>query len=156
MVISKRKAVKRLALTWTIGFVLLFGLLLVQTIMGAFGDSSEEAWNWLLPTIMPTMLLIYGALFSDLSGGYFEIEFVRTFLYRLALWMSIFYLLIVSLHIILPSLLSLPRLEIMSGSHIYMGPIQGLVGIAVGAFFANKQEEQNNDTSDKKSPLVMD
>ncbi|SMO80034.1 hypothetical protein [Gracilimonas mengyeensis] len=142
MLISKRKAIHRLAAAWTIGFALLFGLLLLQTLMGAYGDRSEEAWNWLLPTIMPTMLLIYGVLFSDLSGGVFETESVKKFLYRLTLWLSVFYLLIVSLHIIIPSLFSFPRLGTMSQSHIYMGPLQGLVGIAIGYFFGNKQKEE--------------
>lgn len=142
MLISKRKAVHRLATIWSVGFVLLFGYLLLRTLNSAYGDHSEEVWNWLLPTIMPTMLLIYGALFSDFSGGFFEDEMVKKYLYRLTLWMSIFYLLIVSLHIIVPALYSLPTISIMSDSHIYMGPLQGLVGIAIGYFFGNKQKEE--------------
>lgn len=148
MIISKRKAVQRLALTWTFGFVILFGMLFVQTMGNTYGDRPEEAWNWLLPTIMPTMLLIYGALFSDLTGEYFKTEFIKVFLYRLALWMSIFYLIIVSLHIIIPEALYLPTLEHLSRSHIYMGPLQGLVGITVGAFFANKIKKSNTNESD--------
>jgi hypothetical protein len=53
---------KRLAILWFLGAGFLFFLLLLQTMRGVWGDKANEAWSWLLPTFMPTLLLIVVAL----------------------------------------------------------------------------------------------
>ncbi len=62
MRIALSKAQRRLTIIWFIGSGFLFLLLMIQTLVGRYADKANEAWSWLLPTFMPTLSLMIGAL----------------------------------------------------------------------------------------------
>jgi hypothetical protein len=61
------------------------------------------------------------------------------FLYRLALWLSCAYLLLILLSILVQPFAPLPPLALMQQSNLWLGPLQGLVAGALGAFFVKAE-----------------
>src|SRR5262249_53660073 len=118
---------KRLTVIWCIGFVALFVTLLIQSIKGHYGDNTSEAWGWLFPTILPTLLLILGVMVSDAINKPETDTKVDSFIYNLAKYLSIIYLLVVSATILLQPFSSSTPLELMKMSNIWLGPLQGVV-----------------------------
>jgi len=114
MKISTSRCKKRLALLWLLGVIILFFLLLLQTIFGHYHDNTIEAWGWLLPTIMPTLSLIMSVLVMDASGKAVKTKTVDQFLYRITFTLSTVYLLLVALSILLQPLTTLPPLKLIT------------------------------------------
>lgn len=133
--ISMAKSKRRLATVWFGGSGFLFFLFLVQTVLGKYRESTDEAWGWLLGTFMPTLSLIIGVLVLDALGKGVMTRTVDRFMFRLTFSLSIGYLLAVALMILLsPFSPSLP-LELMQQSSLWLSPLQGLVSAALGVFF---------------------
>jgi uncharacterized membrane protein len=130
---------KHLATVWFIGAGLLFFLLLVQMMGGVYGDKVGEAWSWLLPTFMPTLLLIIGALVKKARQASLEDSTVDHFMYILSFYLSIAYLIIVILTLLVGNLSEQAPLEQLRHSNLYLAPVQGLVNLALGAFFVSQK-----------------
>jgi len=139
MKISKAKCKKRLATVWLTGAGILFFLLLFQTFLGRYGDRADAAWGWLLPTIMPTLMLMVGVLVSDALRKSTASVQVDRFIFRLAFFLSVGYLIVVSLTLLLSPFSAIPQLQLMTLSNLWLGPFQGLVSAALGAFFVNRE-----------------
>lgn len=125
---------RRLALLWLIVAVVLFSLLITQSVLGKYGGASEQAWAWFLPTVLPTLSLMVGALVSSArqqSGG----EMVDRFAYRVSFGLSVFYLGLVGAVPLVQPLTTRTPLELMALSNLWLGPIQGLVGLSLGLYF---------------------
>lgn len=135
MTLPMAKCKQRLAVLWFCGAGVLFFLMLSQTILGRYGDKSSEAWSWLLPTIMPTLSLMIGVLVMDALGRGIKIMEVDVFLFKLTFGLSSAYLAAVLLIVLLQPLSTLSPFELMSQSNLWLGPFQGLVAAAMGAFF---------------------
>jgi len=128
-------AKKRLFVVWSIGAMLLFLLLIVQSASGRYGDTAE-VWAWFLPTIIPTLSLMIAVIVSDaLERRSGQKRRADVFLYRVAISLSVFYLVVVSLSIFLQPFSELSPLELMRTSNLWLGPLQGLVVASLGAFF---------------------
>lgn len=135
MTIPMTKCKQRLAALWFAGAGVLFFFLLVQTILGRYGDKASEAWSWLLPTIMPTLSLVIGVLVMDALGkGAAQLRADR-FLFRLTCGLSTAYLSAVLLLFLLQPFASMSPIELMNQANLWLGPFQGLVAAAMGAFF---------------------
>ena len=52
----------RLSYLWLSGSANIVLLVAMQSLMGHFEDKSQAAWEWLLPSIMPTLGLIVAIL----------------------------------------------------------------------------------------------
>ena len=126
---------RRLATIWFLLAGVIFLLLVIQTVMGAYGPRATEAWGWFLPNVMPTLSLIVGVLVLDQMGRGVKTRTANAFLYRLALGLSCAYLLLILLSILIQPFAPLARLELMHQSNLWLGPLQGLVAGALGAFF---------------------
>ncbi len=124
-----------LASTWFIGAGLIFFVVLVQSMLGRYGDDANEVWGWLLPTVVPTLSLIVGVLVFDAMQAGEPNKRIDRFLFRLTLGLSIAYLTSVALVIALQPFARAPALELMTQANIWLGPLQGLVAAAMGAFF---------------------
>ena len=135
---------KRLAIVWFVVSGLLFLLLILQTISGKYADKVNEAWGWFLPTIMPSLSLIAAAWVSDVSQTTAGSQEANSFLYKLALCVSGFYLLAVFLALIGNIFSATPPLELMRQSNLFLGPIQGLVAGIIGVFFVRKSPRNAN------------
>ena len=132
------KCKKRLAIVWVTGAGVLFLVLVLQSIFGRYGDKTNDAWAWLLPTIIPTLSLIVGVVASDALDKSVRAASVDVFMYRLALSLSVAYLVVVSLTIFLGPLSDWPQLELMKLSNLWLAPLQGIVAAAIGVFFVSK------------------
>lgn len=141
MQIKMATAKQRLATVWFLGAGTLFFLVFIQTAIRRYGEKSHEVWAFFLPTIVPTLSLVVGVFVMDALGRGVKTDTVSKFFYRLTLGISIGYLAAVLLIFLLPvwapmspTELNSP-LRLMSDAGIWLGPFQGLVAAAMGAFF---------------------
>jgi hypothetical protein len=134
--ISLKTCKKRLAILWfTVGLIL-FVVLSIQTALGTkFADKEGEAWGWFLPTMWPTLSLIIGVLLLDATFPTGTDKQIERFFFWLTFGLSAFYLTLVALTILMQPFTGLTLLELMKRSNLWLGPIQGLVAAALGAFF---------------------
>ena len=141
MELRMTKCRRQLATLWISGAGVLFFVVIFQTIMGHYGSKAEEAWGWLLPTIMPTLLLIVGVLMAGAVGQMTKEQSVDSFAFRVAYSISAFYLVTVALTIFYQPLTTMPPVELMKKSNLWLGPLQGLVSAAIGVFFVKGKSE---------------
>lgn len=141
MALKMTKCRRQLATLWISGAGVLFFVVLFQTLMGHYGSKAEEAWGWLLPTIMPTSLLIVGVLMASAAGSAPQEQTVDAFAFRVAFSISAFYLVVVALTIFYQPLTAMPPLELMKKSNLWLGPLQGLVSAAIGVFFVKGKSD---------------
>ena len=109
--------------------------MVVQSFGGKYGGRLDDAWGWLLPTIMPTLALIVGVLVVDLGTDAGADKMVDRYLFRLALGLSVVYLFLVTMTFLAQPLTGVPTLDLMQRSNLWLGPLQGLVAATLGAFF---------------------
>jgi hypothetical protein len=126
----------RLAVIWLIGAGLALALLMSQTVGGTFGQQFPKAWSWLLPMVMPTLSLIVASVAYDLARG--RGGTVGRISYVVVAAVSCFYLLLIMVSLVIASQVTSP-LDALVMSNLWLAPIQGLVGIAMAAFFKSHQ-----------------
>jgi hypothetical protein len=141
MRISLNISQKYLAILWLFGSSISFLIILLQTILGRYGDRTNEAWGWLLPNIVPTLSLIIGVLVSDAFNQSEESVAVDKFVFRLAFLLSTIYLMVLTLTIVAQPFSELNPLELMKQSNLWLTPLQGLVSAVLGAFFVQRRIE---------------
>lgn len=139
--ISSKASRKKLAILWIVGGLILFFVLILQSVFGRFGDKTEAAWSWFLPTLMPTLSLILGVLTLDATSGGSEGKMVDRFFFRLACWLSAIYLIVVGMTLFLQPFTQTPLLELMARSNLWLGPLQGLAAAVLGIFFVKGERE---------------
>jgi hypothetical protein len=128
----------RLAGVWLAGAGAVFVLMFVQTVGGKYGGQTQRAWGWFMPAVVPSLSVIlsaiaYGALKPTATQS------VDARAYRVTLVLSSFYLLAVLATLLAQPLSAAPPLEFIEGSNLWLGPMQGLVGVGLGAFFTSKK-----------------
>jgi cytochrome bd-type quinol oxidase subunit 2 len=127
---------------WLLSALLLFALLIVQSILGHYADQTGKAWTWLVWAIVPTVTLVLGVLaFTALETKRSQFV-VRKFFFRIAFWLSSLYLVLVLLTIVLEPFLPADPIELMQMSRNWLYPMQSLVAAVIGAVFfkANPNE----------------
>lgn len=132
---SMKRAKRQLAVIWFVGAALICLLLGLQSIRGIYGDDTDKAWAWLLPSITPTLSLIIGTLVSEAQQPDRPDSTIDGFYSRLASIFSIAYLVTVSGTILVQPFSTSTPLGLMSMSHFWLAPFQGLVSAALGALF---------------------
>lgn len=140
MKVSWIKCRKRIATVWLIGAGGLFALLIGQTFFGKFGEHPEQAWEWFLPSIMPTLSLIIGVLISEQVTHLNDKKQVGRFVYRLSIGLSIGYLLLLYATLLIQPFTNSGILELMNLSNLWLGPFQGLVSASLGVFYVQNSE----------------
>lgn len=132
-------AKKRLGVTWLILSAIILLIFIAWTIGSPlFADKATVAWNWLLPIIMPTLSLVIGIFVVD-TNTQTPNKVVDVFIYRIAICLSVFYLMLI-LFIIMLYWVSSDSIFIVFGkSNLFLGPIQGLVSAAIGVFFYKRE-----------------
>jgi hypothetical protein len=127
-----------------VGAAVPFAVVLLQTIFGRYGDRFEEAWTWLLPSIVPTLSLIVGVLVRQARTPVGNQATTDRFIARLTLFLSIGYLLTVNATLLLSpfawTYASIKPLALLKLSHLWLAPLQGLVTAAMGALFVDKDK----------------
>ena len=129
---------RRLAALWfTFGGGILL-LIFLQSLFGRYGPLTQAVWQWVLPTVMPTLSLILGVLLTDLKGEK-AASAVDGFTFWLSFLLSAVYLLAVLTTILIQDSVERSALKIMEQSNLFLGPMQGLVAAAIGAFFVKSE-----------------
>jgi hypothetical protein len=129
---------KRLAVIWFTGAGLLFLLVLALSFANVYGSETEQAWAWLLASIMPTLSLIVGVLVTDAQQPGQDDKIIDGFIPRLAIIFSIVYLMTVASTILVQPLSGRTPLTLMNQSHLWLAPFQGLVTSLMGVLFVKQ------------------
>jgi hypothetical protein len=135
---------KWLTVVWFAGAGLLCIIVLLQTLMGHYGGKVSDVWNWLMPAVMPTLALIAAVWTIDVRSKDTKSELVDSFVFWLALGLSIAYLSALALTILVqPLVAASPQgyVDLMHRSGFFIGPFQGVVTASLGAFFVKKASE---------------
>jgi hypothetical protein len=133
----------RLAWIWLIGAGSILILLVVQSLLHVYGDLTQEAWGWFLPTMMPTLGMIITVLTYTALDPISSDSVVRGAFVQIAVSLSVIYLILVLLTIVIQPFAArsaADRVGLMRISNLWLGPVQGLVASALGVLFASKQK----------------
>ena len=128
------KAKKIMAVVWLLFSAIIFTIFIILTIT-KFGEESQVAWNWLLPSILPTLSLIIGILVTDARSATSQEHKVNKFYYYLALGFSLFYLCLLLSLILFHGSFPIGIDEMFKRSNLFLAPIQGLVSAVIGIFY---------------------
>ncbi len=129
----------RLAALWLGGSAVLFTLVLIQSLAGKYGEQTGAAWSWLMPAIIPTLSLIVGAVAYSASTAKHDVT-VNRLAFRIAASLSLFYLLLLLATLLADPLIDwITALQLLELSKLWLGPVQGLVGLSLGAFFVSRE-----------------
>ena len=131
---------KRIATVWYVGSSILFILVTLQTILGLYGDKAQEAWAWLLPTVMPTLFLITSVLVSDALKTSSRSFVVDSYIYTWSFLLSVLYMIAANSTILARPFSEMTPLAMMKLSHLWLGPLQGFVSASIGLFYLSKEE----------------
>jgi hypothetical protein len=134
----------RLAAVWGTGAGLAVLLVVVQSLLGRFGDRTQDAWGWLLPTIMPSLGMIVTVLGYTALDPLFSKLVVRKSFFVIAMVLSIGYLGLVTLTVLIGPFAAengSQMVDLMNTSNLWLGPFQGLVASALGVLFVTKKKE---------------
>lgn len=130
---------RRLLLLWVILGGAALVVILVQTSpRGTYRENASDIWEWFLPTVVPTLSLMLGTLVAEArapSGS----ATVDAFYYRMASWLSAAYLALVIVFLLMYAQSSTPVADLKSTGKLVTS-LYGIVGIALGVFFASKKE----------------
>jgi hypothetical protein len=131
--LSVKSCQERLAIAWILSSGVLFGVLLLQTFHGRF-ESQGIVWGWAFSAISPCLAAVTAAIFGKTrSRGR-----VDAFAYRLAMFISVAYLVVVFTHILVISQSVMSPTAMVTHSSLYLPAFQGIVALALGRFFGKK------------------
>ena len=119
------------ALWWGWGMLLIL-LLAVFECSKLFTDVGA-AWQWFMPNLMPTMMLVGAAAYARQKTAEPGDTPIGP-LFVIALAASIIYLLLLTISVA-GAMFASPPLEWLTRSNYWLGPVQGLAASALGVFF---------------------
>jgi hypothetical protein len=147
MTMTVNQAQKRLAILWGIGALVSFCLMIWVTLPAKIFKAEEvkDAWNWLLPLILPFLTLIVSSVIAEANQKNPSTAPTNDLAFGIAWWLSLVYqiLIVVMGLTVLWSATPTP-LDIFKGSNLFLTPIQGLLGIALGFFFTQRRGKAAN------------
>lgn len=127
-----------LSVLWFLLCGAMFLLLFLYDIRNTpYGEQTKEVWSWLLPNIVPTLTLMISVFVMEAQGQAAEAATPGVLLFRLAFALSLFYLATLLVLVVYGNFADDP-LRKLQASGVYLGPFQGLVTAALGAFFIKK------------------
>lgn len=140
----------QLASVWFLGAAVPFVLLVAQSILGRYQDSISEVWGWFVPTVGPTLGLILGvmgatALIDSHRGEAPQREVKRSF-FKIAFWLSIAYLTILTLTLLLEPFSRLHGIKLYNVANYWLGPAQTLVVAAITVLFTSQHKTEGDGT----------
>jgi hypothetical protein len=150
-----------LAAIWFGGGAVFILILIGQSLGGMFGEEMNKVWAWAIPNILPTLSLMLSvfAAYALMSQADVDQMKVRTTFYRIALGVSVFYLVVLVMVVVMAPFTAasgkigkLP-IDIMHQSNFFLGPIQGLTAAVLAALFFSKSNNAGVAVQ-KKPPRV--
>lgn len=131
----------RLARVWIVGSFVIIVILVLQSLLGHYEDKVQEAWGWVLPTLMPTLGMIITVLTYTALNPSLLASVVRRDFFSVSMSLSVFYLVLIFLTIAIQPIVHAygeAAVRLMRLSNLWLGPIQGLVASALGVLFVTK------------------
>ena len=129
---------KRLAVVWFAGAGVCFVVLLFISFFSRDADPTG-LWDWFLPAIVPNLSLIIGVLVYAHRHAQTDTH-IDPFLYQLALWLSVLYVLLLLLPLLFFPLTGKPLPELLTISRLWLAAVQGLATGVMGAFFVRQDK----------------
>src|SRR5689334_9363264 len=114
----------RLAAIWLCGSAPILLIVVVQSLLGKYGDHTQDVWTWLLPTLMPQLSMILAALGYTGLDPKLSDTLVRKSFYSVAAYLSVGYLGLILLTILVQPITGAAPLDLMMRSNLWLGPIQ--------------------------------
>lgn len=138
------RAQQRLATLWVAGGITLMLVVMLQSAGGIYLrvseaveiDDTTAVWQWLLPTFLPTLSLMVGTLAAEAQRKGSEAT-ASIYAFRLCFALSVTYLLLLAAQLLLQS--RSYSVDALGASAIFLTPLQGLVGLSLGAFFVSRE-----------------
>lgn len=145
--------------TWGIGFMVPCILILIQTGGGKYGGKFIEVLGWLTALTLPTILLMIGVMVANPAGAVSEDKKTEmekkeaddpgresansktaheTFIFWLAVGVSIFYLFVINLVFFIEPYLSWNPQDLMRNSKVFLAGFDSLLSLLIGYFFGKK------------------
>jgi len=154
--ISLSKCKARLGWLWLIGFVLIFILLIFQHTLGKYEyktlikvdennwkvkneSNALEAWGLLISYVLPALSLIVGSWKAENFRKIKNRDVSRS-LFKLFYSLSLFYLIAITMILLLSPFSRLPQIKLMRQSNVWLLAIQAVVGISLSTFYFIKKE----------------
>ena len=138
MLIPIATARKRLAIVWFVGAGVTFIAILMLTTFGNSG-SGTALWDWFLVAVTPNLSLVVGVLFMDIKHKDSTRETTDSFLYHVAFWLSIAYLLLLFVSPLLTPFTEAPLETDLQNSRLPLSLVQALATISLGAFYVKRE-----------------
>jgi len=133
-----------LARVWLLGSGGIFLVMVIQSLHHAYGDLTQEAWGWFLPTLLPSLGLIVTVLTYTALDPLMTGFVVRKSFATLATWLSVTYLFTVALTILMQPFSGRTPADavgLMRLSNLWLGPLQGIVASSLGVLFTSKERK---------------
>ena len=140
----------RLAKLWGIAAAALAAILIVQSMLNKYGDSSGQAWKWLAAAVLPILTLIFGSL-KEVAKKRSDRTTVDARFYRLSFWASVFYLAALFLVPLLQPIANTSPIAFLERSTVWLGMIQSVVVFPLGAYFVSSSGAPASDEGILKS-----
>jgi hypothetical protein len=106
---------------------------------GKFGTDAGKAFSWFTPHVVPTLLLMVGAIVKEKESS--PPATADRFPFQLSQWLSVTYLVLLLATLLLQPVSGMTPFEMMNTSELWLGPMQGLVGLSLGAFFVSRKTD---------------
>ena len=143
---------------WGAGFLIPFTLILIQYGSGKYGNRFTEVLGWLTALTLPTILLMIGVMVANpatssgkkrrrqrTDGEPTEDEAATereaahvTFIFRLAVCVSIIYLVVVNFVFFLEPFLTRSPHDLMRESKIILAGLDSFISLLIGYFFGKR------------------
>lgn len=131
---------QRLTTIWLIGGGAVLTLLFMQTLNDRYLEADQVVWDWFLPYIVPTVSLMVGVLVANATSESkadpdAKPKTADPFLYRVALGVSVFYLVCLGAVLLMWDPNSRTIDVYLADAKFFVTALQAIVGLSLGAFF---------------------
>lgn len=133
-----RQRVILTSLWWAWGLLLIVLQVILSYQPAIFGDQASAAWEWLLPNLTPTLLLVGAVSYQQRRVERKSADYRH--LFGIALAASAIYLLLLTMAI-LSVLFTTDPVAMLHKSNLWLGPLQGLTASVLGVFFTAPVKE---------------
>ena len=131
---------RNLLITWLVGLLPALIIMIIRTVLGAYSGRDNDVWAWFIPMFLPTLSLMIGAYSSSVLKDEIEAVTVDKFFFVISLWLTGFYLFLLTSVIVYQPFSNSPALETLSRSSIFLGVIQGMTSACIGVFFVSQKK----------------
>ena len=128
-------------MVWATGSGILLLVAWLQIIFDHYGENGRDVFEWLLPSIVPTLSLVTGVWINNARKKSQGKKQVDRGTYRIVLAVSIIYLLFIGMVFAVQPMVARPPIEVVQDSSLILAPLQGVMCGFIGIFFNQSPED---------------